>query len=220
MLNSILSDPITITQILICMGCALAGGILTALAFMYKSRSSKSFSMTLALLPIAMCLVVMMINGNLGVAVAVAGGFALVKFRSAPGTAREICAIFLDMTLGVILGQGYILLAGIFLVIIIVMVLLLTGIRFGERRHEKILKITIPEDYDYTNLFDDIFEKYSCKAEIEKIKTTNMGSLIDVTYRLSVPTENISKNMLDELRARNANLSIMITNSDYKNDTM
>ena len=215
MLTSIFTDPITITQLLICLFSSLVAGILLALTYSYKSKSTSSFSLTLAILPFAMCMVVIAINGNLGVAVAVAGGFALVKFRSQPGTGREISAIFIDMTIGVVLGMGYVYVAAIFFVITAVVVLLLTALNFGVNTHEKVIKITIPEDYDYTSLFDDVFEKYHAKAYIERVKTTNMGSLIDVTYRVSMPSNNIPKEMLDDLRVKNANLSIVITSSDY-----
>ena len=220
MIDSILTSPITISQILICLGAALAAGILMALVFMFRSRSSASFSVTMAVLPMTMAMVVMVINGNLGVAVAVAGGFALVRFRSIAGTGREISAVFIDMTLGVILGMGYVGIAAVFFVITTLLVLVLTAINFGAHTHDKLLKITIPEDYDYTSLFDDIFGKYGVKSAIEKIKTTNMGSLIDVTYRITMPTATVTKEMLDELRARNANLSIVISNADMAKETL
>lgn len=220
MLDSIFSTPVTITQILICLGCGMAAGILMALVFSYKGRNSSSFAITLAVLPMAMCMVVMVINGNLGVAVAVAGGFALVKFRSIAGTGREISAIFIDMTMGVILGMGYVGICAVFFVVTAIVVLVLSAINFGAHTHEKLLKITIPEDYDYENLFDDIFSKYRVKADIQKIKTTNMGSLIDVTYRITIPSPTVPKEMLDELRTRNANLSIMITSSEYAKDIL
>jgi len=214
MLTSIFSTPVTVSEILITIGCGLAMGLLMALVFAFRSKSSASFSITLAVLPMTMAMVVLVINGNLGVAVAVAGGFALVRFRSIAGTGREISAIFIDMTIGVILGMGYLGAAAIFFAVIAMVVLALTAMKFGTRTNEKYLKITIPEDYDYSNLFDDIFEKYGTRATIEKIKTTNMGSLIDVTYRIHIPQAVIPKDMLDELRSRNANLSVMITNAE------
>ena len=220
MLESIFTNPITLTQILMTIGSALAAGILMALVFSYKSRSSSSFAITVAVLPMTMAVVVLVINGNLGVAVAVAGGFALVRFRSIAGTGREISAIFIDMTIGVILGMGYIGVAAIFFVIAALVILILSGTGFGSRTHEKLLKVTIPEDYDYTDLFDDIFEKYNTKAKIERIKTTNMGSLIDVTYRMNMQTATVPKEMLDELRTRNANLTIMIANAESANDAL
>ena len=210
MLNSILTSPLTLPGLLISLVCALALGILTALVFGWKNRISASLALTLALLPMAMCMVVVMINGNLGVAVAVAGGFTLVRFRSIAGTGREISAVFAVMTLGVICGMGYLIIALLFFALTAALVLALTALHFGEKG-EKLLRITIPEEYDYTVLFDDIFRKYGVSYTVERIKTTNMGSLIDVTYRVVLPGGMLPKPMLDELRSRNANLCIMLT---------
>ncbi len=220
MISSILSSPVTLTQLLVILGCSIVMGVLTALVFSYRGKSSSSFSLTLAILPAAMAAIVLLVNGNLGIAVAVAGGFTLVRFRSIAGTGREISAIFVVMTLGVMLGMGYIFLALGFFVIMNALVLLLTKIRFCGKENEKRLRITIPEDYDYYGLFDDIFAKYSAKAELERIKTVNMGSLIDVTYRLRLPGETLPKPMLDELRARNANLSIVVMSCETDRDQL
>lgn len=209
--NSILSSSLTAGSLFICLISALITGVLTALVFSFKNPISKSFALTLVLLPAAMTMVTMMINGNLGVAVAVAGGFTLVRFRSIAGSGREISAVFIVMALGVILGMGYIAVAAIFFAVVALTVILLTALNFGENSNEKFIRITIPEDYNYENLFDDVFEKYGAKAKIEKIKTTNMGSLIDVTYRVSIKN-GVSKAMLDDLRVKNSNLSIMVTN--------
>lgn len=214
MLNSIISSQITIQSLLICLVTAVAMGILTSIVFSYKNQNSKSLSFTLAVLPAAMCMIVMMINGNLGVAVSVAGGFTLVRFRSVfrsvAGTGREICAIFFVMTLGVILGMGYIGIAAVFFLLICSLTLILTSIGFGENGTEKLLKVTIPEDYDYNGLLDDVFEKNRIKAEIESVKTTNMGSLIDVTYKITTEEKVLPKAVLDEIRTRNANLSVTV----------
>ena len=211
MLNSILTSPITLPGLLICLGCALILGVLTALVFSFKTRISTSLALTLAILPVAMCMVVVMINGNLGIAVAVAGGFTLVRFRSIAGTGREISAVFIVMTLGVITGMGYVGIALVFFALVALVVLLLTALHFGGAG-DKLLRITIPEDYDYTALFDDIFKKYGAKAQLDRIKTTNLGSLIDVTYRVAMPGDAFPKEMLDELRTRNGNLGIMVAN--------
>ena len=210
MLNSIISSQITIQSLLICLVTAVAMGILTSIVFSYKNQNSKSLSFTLAVLPAAMCMIVMMINGNLGVAVSVAGGFTLVRFRSVAGTGREICAIFFVMTLGVILGMGYIGIAAVFFLLICSLTIILTSIGFGENGREKLLKVTIPEDYDYNGLLDDVFEKNRIKAEIESVKTTNMGSLIDVTYKITTEEKILPKAVLDEIRTRNANLSVTV----------
>ena len=220
MLNSILTTPITFSGLMITLLGALILGVLSAMVFSYKSRLSPSLSMTLAVLPVAMSMVTVMINGNLGVAVAVAGGFTLVRFRSVAGTAREISAVFAVMTLGVTCGMGYIGMAAIFFAVVALLVLALTATRFGERQREKLLRVTIPEDYDYVGLFDDVFQKHGIRASIDRIKTTNMGSLIDVTYKITLPGETLTKEALDEIRAKNGNLCVMVTNFEEERERL
>lgn len=211
MLNSIITQPITLTTLLICLITAITLGILTALVFSFRQHHSKSFTLTLALLPMAVCIVIMMVNGNIGAGIAVAGTFTLVRFRSIPGTAREISAIFVDMVIGFTLGMGYIGIAVIFFVLASLLTMILTLTNFGgSSRFEKQLKITIPEDFDYNGLFDDVFDKYTVKAEMEQIHTTNMGTLFELSYRVVFPERRIPKEFIDELRARNGNLNITI----------
>ena len=210
MLNTILTTPATFTSFMLCLGTALILGVLTSLVFSYKHRLSSSLAFTLVILPVAMCMVIMMINGNLGLAVSVAGSFTLVRFRSIAGTGREISAIFVDMALGVITGMGYLGIAAVFFAVVAVTALVLTVLHFGEGIFEKMLKVTLPDNYDYSTLFDDVFAKYGIKASIERIKTTNLGSLIEVTYRISLPDSNIPKAFLDDIRAKNANLEVQI----------
>lgn len=220
MFNSILTSPMTLSGFLLCLVSALLFGILTALVFSFKNRISSSFALTLAILPAAMCMVVMMINGNLGIAVAVAGSFTLVRFRSIAGTGREISAVFVVMALGVILGMGYLGIAALFFACIALPVLLLTALCFGEHPNEKCLRVTIPEDYDYTTLLSDVFAEHKVKAEIERIKTVNLGSLIEVTYRIILPGETMSKELLDAIRTKNGNLCVMLTSPDGDRDSL
>ena len=220
MFNSILTTPITLIDLLITLIASLIMGILTALVFSYKNKLSSSLSLTLAVLPVAMSMVTVMINGNLGIAVAVAGGFTLVRFRSIAGTGREISAVFTVMTLGVTCGMGYIGMAVIFFAVVAIPVSALTALHFGEKRNEKLLRITLPEDYDYVGLFDDIFKKYGITASIEKIKTTNMGSLVDVTYKVTLPGDTLTKEMLDEIRTRNGNLCVMAANYEAEREKL
>ena len=220
MLNSILTTPVTLTGLLMTLAGSLILGILTALVFSYKNKLSSSLSLTLAVLPVTMSMVTVMINGNLGVAVAVAGGFTLVRFRSIAGTGREISAVFIVMTLGVTCGMGYLGMAAIFFVVIAALVLALTALHFGEKKNEKLLRITLPENYDYVGLFDDIFQRYGIIASIDKIRTTNMGSLIDVTYKVSLPGDTLTKEMLDEIRTKNGNLCVMITNYEAERENL
>ena len=211
MLNSIIETPITLPSLLICLAAAMILGVLTAAVFLYRSRHSASFALTLALLPMAVAVVIMLVNGNIGTGVAVAGAFALVRFRSVPGTAREIAAIFTAMALGLALGMGYLGIAVIFFVLAALFTLVLTAVNFGAApRTEKQLKITIPENYNYEGLFDDVFQNYQIQAGLERIRTTNMGTLFELTYHASFPGGRIPKEFLDELRARNGNLTIVM----------
>ncbi|MCD8395873.1 MAG: DUF4956 domain-containing protein [Lachnospiraceae bacterium] len=211
MLNSIMTSPITLQPLLICLGTAMLLGVLTALVFSYKNRESASFSLTLALLPMTVATIIMLVNGNIGTGVAVAGAFALVRFRSAPGTGREIAAIFTTMALGLALGMGYVGVAVLFFVLVAVFTLVLTKIDFGAASQaEKQLKITIPENFNYEGLFDDIFQKYKVDVRLERVRTTNMGTLYELTYHAQFADAQVPKAFIDELRTRNGNLNIVI----------
>lgn len=210
MLDSVLGMEITLPALLLCSLVSLVLGVAAALIYMYKNTYSRSFAVTLALLPIMVQAVIMLVNGNLGTGVAVMGAFSLVRFRSVPGSAREIGAIFLAMALGLATGMGYLLIAAILLSLVGITTLLLVSIRFGApRRTEKELKITIPESLDYEGLFDDLFKEYAVGAELVRVKTTNMGSLYELCYHISLSGSAIPKAFLDALRCRNGNLNIL-----------
>lgn len=211
MLKSIFGNSITLLPLLICLATAIILGVLTALVFLYKSRHSASFALTLSLLPMTVAIVIMMVNGNIGTGIAVAGAFTLVRFRSVPGTAKEISAIFTAMAIGLALGMGYLWVAIIFFLFAAVLTLLLTTINFGAAsRNEKQIKITIPESFNYEGLFDEVFERFNVKYKLEKIRTTNMGTLFELTYDVVFKDENVPKEFIDELRTRNGNLNIII----------
>lgn len=209
MLNSILGTELTLTSFLICTGVSLLLGVGTALVASYRSRSTQSLAITLAVLPAVVQAVIMLVNGSIGAGIAVAGAFSLVRFRSAPGTAREIAAIFLAMAIGLATGMGYVGLAVLLFLILAGAMLALTALRFGQKEDAgRILKITIPEDLDYDGLFDDLFERYTTAHTLEKVKTTNMGTLYELRYRITLRQEPVHKVFLDELRCRNGNLDI------------
>lgn len=209
MLNSILETEITLSSFLICTGVSLLLGVGTALVAGYRSRSTQSLAVTLAILPAVVQAVIMLVNGSIGAGIAVAGAFSLVRFRSAPGTAREIAAIFLAMAIGLATGMGYVGLAVLLFLILAGAMLALTALRFGQKEDAgRILKITIPEDLDYDGLFDDLFERYTTAHTLEKVKTTNMGTLYELRYRITLRQEPVPKVFLDELRCRNGNLNI------------
>ena len=211
MLNSLISgSEITLSVFLICTAVSLVLGIASALLCMYKSAYTQSFVITLAMLPAVVQIVIMLVNGNVGTGVAVAGAFSLVRFRSVPGSAKEIGMIFLAMAIGLATGMGYAALAVMFFIIMAIFVLVLSKAHFGaSNENERSLKITIPENLDYDGLFDDLFEKYARSAKLEKIKTSNMGTLYELDYRIVFKDDSVPKEFLDELRCRNGNLNIV-----------
>ena len=207
--SSIITTSITMSTFLICTAVSIVLGILTALVYMFRNRCSQSFAITLAVLPAIVKVVIMLVNGNIGAGVAVAGAFSLVRFRSAPGTAKEIGAIFLAMAIGLATGMGYVTLAVLFFVIIGAFMLLLNLVKFGDGdRAERSLKITIPENLDYDGIFDDLFTQYTERATLEKVKTSNMGTLYELQYSIVLKSKEIPKAFIDELRTRNGNLNI------------
>lgn len=208
---------ISVLDFLVCIGVSLIIGVFLALVYTYKSRYTKSFVITLAILPAVVCVVIMMVNGNVGAGVAVAGAFSLVRFRSAPGTAKEIGTIFLAMGAGLIAGMGYLGYAVLFAFLLGLVMLFYQKIGLGEVKgasREKTLHITIPEDLDYTEVFDDLLEKYTSFSEVVSVKTTNMGSLFKLTYQITLKDISEEKTFIDALRCRNGNLEISITRQE------
>ncbi len=191
-------------------------GVLIALTYMKTGKVSKHFARTLIVLPILVCVVMIAVNGNLGASVAVLGAFSLVRFRSLQGTSREIGFIFFSMTVGITCSIGHIGYGAIITVIVCAVHLLLQWVHFGEKKKEdKELRITIPENLDYNDIFDDIFEKYTELCKLVSVKTTNMGSMYELTYHIELLNEGTEKNMIDDIRCRNGNLTVVCGRRDY-----
>lgn len=215
--DSDLTTVISVGDFLLCLGCALVLGLVMAFVYMYRARYTKSFVVTLALLPAVVCIVIMLVNGNVGTGVAVAGAFSLVRFRSVPGTAKEICTLFLAMGAGLIVGMGYLGFGVLFTVILCAVFLLYNRLDFGEKKNNaayKTLTITIPEDLDYTGVFEDIFKAYTVSHDLVYVKTTNMGSMFRLTYHVTLRDIAKEKEMIDELRCRNGNLEIAVSRQE------
>ena len=209
--DSDLTIVISITDFLLCLGFSLILGLVMALVYTYRSRYTKSFVITLALLPAVVCVVIMMVNGNVGTGVAVAGAFSLVRFRSVPGTAKEICALFLAMGAGLIAGMGYLGFAAVFKLVLCIVLILYTRLDLGAKKNwvaYKTITITIPEDLNYSHAFADIFSTYTTEALLVRVKTTNMGSMFRLTYNITLRDVDKEKEMIDKLRCRNGNLEI------------
>lgn len=200
-------------QFIACLAVSLALGIFLTWVYMFHGRYTRSFVVTLALLPAVVCVVIMMVNGNVGTGVAVAGAFSLVRFRSVPGTAREIGTLFVAMGTGLIAGMGYLGYAALFALIIGFAMLGLEAAGLGSHSNgslDKTLRITVPEDLDYSGMFDDLFGHYTKSHELVDVRTTNMGSLYRLTYDIRLKTADSEKAFIDELRCRNGNLEILI----------
>lgn len=210
-------NVISVPEFLLCVAASLLIGLLLAAVYTYKSRYTKGFLVTLAMLPAVVCVVIMMVNGNVGTGVAVAGTFSLVRFRSVPGTAKEIGAIFLAMCTGLIAGMGYLGFAVLLAVVLSVVTVLYNRFDFGSQKKGalyKVLHIMIPEDLDYTGVLDEILEEYTSSYELEQVKTANMGSLFKLTYNITLKSAEAEKEMIDRLRCRNGNLEISVSRRD------
>lgn len=212
--SSSAQTSISLSDFLLCMGVSLLLGIVMAACYRFQSKGSQSFVTTLALLPAVVCVVILLVNGSVGAGVAVAGTFSLVRFRSVPGSAREIGAIFVAMAAGLATGMGYLAFAAVF-TLVLCAVQLIYGLKSVSRLFspagEQLLRITIPEDLDYTGIFDDLFQKYLAEQSLLEVKTTNLGSLFRLTYAVRLKQSGQEKHFLDELRCRNGNLEISLS---------
>ncbi len=223
MFQSIFNDTTTVLtsisdkQMLICTAVSLVlGAVIALVTKATNGHSSKSILTTLILIPVIVQLIIMMVNGNLGVGVSVMGAFSLVRFRSVPGSGKEIVSIFSAMAVGLATGTGYIGIAVAATAVISIVLLILSFIRFGEDdKAARQLKIIIAEDIDFTEIFDDIFDKYVKQPELEKVKTTNMGSMFELTYNIILKDVKNEKKLIDEIRCRNGNLTVTLSHREH-----
>lgn len=208
---------IGVADFLLCIGISLFCGIFLAFCYAHRCRFTRSFLITLAMLPAVVCVVIMMVNGNVGAGVAVAGAFSLVRFRSVPGTAKEITMLFLAMGAGLIAGMGYLAYAVLFTLILGMVCFIWSFLDLGTKKNTdlyKTLSITIPEDLDYSGIFDEILSQYATRWELTRVKTTNMGSLFRLTYDVTMKKNANEKELIDRLRCRNGNLEITVSRQD------
>lgn len=215
MFNSIFdsaASALDIKSILICSAAALALGLVIAFTHLRTSRTSKNFLITLTILPLLVEVVMLMVNGSLGTSIAILGAFSLIRFRSIAGNSKEISSVFFAMAIGLALGMGHIFFAAVITAIVVLAILILSNTNlFNLSSQPQILKIVIPEDLDYTGVFDDVFKKYASSFELVKSKTTNMGSLYELTYEVSLKKSANEKVFLDALRVKNSNLRVQLS---------
>lgn len=215
MFNSIFDAStagLEISTALISAAVALALGIALAFTHSKTSQTTKGMMVTLSVLPVLVMAVMIMINGNLGTSIAILGAFSLIRFRSIAGRANDLLAVFAAMAIGLACGMGHVLFAAAIMFIYIVATLLLTYTHFLEPdRHERVLKIVIPEDLDYEEVFTDVFKKYTSRARLVRMKTINMGSLYKLTYDVKIKHGVKEKEFLDEIRIKNCNLKVLLS---------
>ena len=217
MLSHLFYDIFTDTAVdpammLLAIGVSLLLGLVVAKVYQFKTVYRKSFVMSLALLPTLIAIVIFLVNGSLGAGVAVMGAFSLIRFRSAPGGAKELVSIFLVMTIGIAIGMGYLVFATVFTLIMSLVMLLLEVVNFGQMKHSmRQLTVVIPESLDYESIFDDIFNKAANHVELANVKTSDMGSLFKIKYIIQLNGRMTEKEFIDALRTRNGNLEIAIS---------
>ncbi len=204
------TGTLTLGNTLICTLTSLVLGLIISYVYMNSGNYTKNFVVSLVLLPALVQCVIMMVNGNLGTSVAVLGTFSLVRFRSAPGTSKDIICIFFAMAIGLSTGMGYLTFASMITVVLSTAMLILYKLPYGgEHSMEKELKVTIPENLDYTDVFDDLFAEYTKSAKLDRVKTTNMGSMYELCYKITLRDNSREKEFIDALRCRNGNLTIV-----------
>lgn len=226
MFNSILEEvtqttsSLSVSGALICIATSVALGLVIAFTHRITSKYSKNFLITLCVLPLLVQIVIMMVNGNLGTSIAVLGAFSLVKFRSIAGNSKEIVSIFWAMAIGLAVAMGQIIFAIVVTVIVALLIIILSKTKFGEKDEEKILKITIPENLDYTEIFNEIFEKYMQSQVLKKTKTTNMGTMYELTYYVKLKNNLKEKDLIDEVRCRNGNLNVSLNRQELAQEEL
>lgn len=215
MFNSIFDSTTTglsITTGLICAGVALLLGVVIAITHMKTSQTTKGFLTTLATLPLLVMAVMIMINGNLGTSIAILGAFSLIRFRSIQGQAKDLLSVFFAMMIGLACGMGHILFAVVITIIAVVAIIFFSYTHFLEpNKKQRVLKIVIPEDLDYEEVFEEIFKKYTSRADLTRMKTMNMGSLYKLTYDITMKNGVKEKDFLDEIRVKNCNLKVLLS---------
>lgn len=215
MFNSIFdtsASGLSITTGLICAGVALALGMVIAITHMKTSQTTKGFLVTLATLPLLVMAVMIMINGNLGTSIAILGAFSLIRFRSIQGHAKDLLSVFFAMMVGLACGMGHVLFAVVITVIAVIAIVFFSYTTFLEpNRRQRVLKIVIPEDLDYEEVFDEIFAKYTSRVDLTQTKTMNMGSLYKLTYNVTLKSDIKEKDFLDEIRVKNCNLKVLLS---------
>lgn len=204
---------LTTQSAVVCTVTSAILGLLAAVLYrLHDPRASKNLMVTLVVLPVLVQSVIMLVNTSVGAGLAVIGAFNLVRFRSVPGTSRDLCYVFYAMGIGLATGMGYIGYAVIIAVAVGLILVILGFIpAFGIVKTAKLIRILIPEDMDYTDCFKDIFQEYTTSSRLVMSKTVNMGTLYELKYEVVLKNAALEKEFLDKIRVRNGNLTVSCT---------
>lgn len=213
--NAAASETIfTLEGLLIALGTSLLLGLLNSVVYIKTNKSktpSQSFALTLIILPAVVTVIILLVGNSVARAFSLAGAFSIIRFRSAPGDAKDITYVLFTMAIGLATGMGYLLYAVVVAVVLCAVMIILNLVKYGQPKvTEKTLKIVIPENLDYQNVFDDILAKYTHSSKLQKVKTADLGSLYELVYNINVKDGVNEKEFIDELRCRNGNLNIML----------
>lgn len=206
-----LVSSVSASSFLLCSLASIVLGAIVACVYMFRHKYSKNFVVTLALLPLIVQMVITLVNGNLGAGIAVMGVFNLVRFRSIPGSAKDIGSVFLAMAIGLATGMGFLGLAVLFTAIVAVVNIAYVLSPFGKPKEaEKLLKITVPEDLEFDGVFEEVLDRYASEYELSEVQTSNMGSLYTLEYTLRLREAGLEKRLIDEVRCLNGNLKVSL----------
>ncbi|MCL9662526.1 DUF4956 domain-containing protein [Paenibacillus hunanensis] len=210
------ATELTLTNALITIVISIILGGLISLTYMYTNRSgfSQNFTLTMVLLPTIVAIIILLIGSNIARAFSLAGAFSIIRFRSAPGDPKDIAYVLFTMAAGLAVGTGYYGYAILFTIILCVMMIILNQLNFGSRKTtQRMLKVTIPENLSYEEAFQEVFQRFGVKHELKKIRTTELGSLYELIYTVTMQSSTDQKAFLDEIRCRNGNLDLSLTMS-------
>ncbi len=213
MFDTIYTSAITAGQFFTMAAAALVSGLIYSWLMSFRIRSTKRFFLVTTLLPLVVAAVISFVSGSIGAGVAIGGAFGLIRFRSAPGSADEIAAVLIAMGSGIAFGMGYVAYGVIILLGLAALYFVIAALPIFEHRGlsaEKLLKVTIPEALEYNGAFDEIFDRYLRSVESVGVKTTGMGSMFRLSYRITMKNPGEEKALIDALRTKNGNLEISI----------
>lgn len=208
---SVVKATESIQNCLLCVGVAIILGIVISWTHKATTKTTPNFLLTLGILPMLVEVIILLASGQVEVSLAVAGAFSLVRFRSMPGNSKEIVSVFWAMAIGSALGLGYIWLSVIVTIIVAILMFVYTSIlNKSTDNSQRRLKVVIPENLDYDDVFKELLKKYTKEYELRKAKTTNMGSTYELTYFVSLKNGVKEKQFMDDIRVRNGNMTVLL----------